>query len=222
MSATIALVGGDGAGKTTIARELESSGDPVAFHYIYMGQSVLSSDRALPTSRLARAAKERTEPAAGTVKKKKKKRSWFRTAASLANRIAEAAYRSVLVWRERRRGTVVITDRHFTFEAAVYAGEPQTGGARFDRFEAWAMRHLGTPDLVIFLDAPPEVLFSRKGETSVRRLTKRRAAMVAEGERMSNFVRVDADRPYDEVIADVRATIARFLDGRVPEGARRS
>jgi thymidylate kinase len=225
MTVTIALVGGDGAGKTTIAKELEASSDPVPFRYLYMGQSVLSSDSALPTSRLARAAKERTDDVPTTAaktegarKKTKKRRSRLRAAASLINRIAEASWRRILVWRTTRRGLAVITDRHFSFEAAVYAGEPGTGGPRFDRFEYRVMRRLGRPDLVIFLDATPEVLFARKGETSVRRLTKRRANMLAEGERLPNFVRIDADRPYDEVLGDVRATIAGFLRTRTAIG----
>jgi thymidylate kinase len=224
MSTVIALVGGDGAGKTTIARELEASGDPVACRYLYMGQSVTSSDRALPTSRLARAAKERAAaapaatdaaaPATPTPKPKtgkKKPRSKLRAAGSLANRIAEAAWRRLLIWRITRRGTVVVTDRHFSFEAAAYAGDRGTGGPAFDRFEYRVMGWLGRPDLVIMLDAPPEVLFARKGETSVRRLTKRRDNMLAEGERLTNFVRIDADRPYEAVLADVRGAIAAFL-----------
>ncbi|MEX0984120.1 MAG: hypothetical protein WD096_03615 [Actinomycetota bacterium] len=224
MTFTVALVGGDGAGKTTIAKELEASADPVACRYVYMGQSVLSSDRALPTSRLARAAKERTEPLPKTKTPgvAKKRRSRLRVAASLANRTTEAAWRRVLVWRATRQGFVVISDRHFLFEAATYAGEPGTGGDRFDRFEYWVMRRLGQPDLVIFLDASPEVMHARKGETSIRRLTRRRAAIIAQGERTPNFVRVDADRPYEDVLATVRVTIAGFASSRGHAGAARA
>ena len=155
---TVALVGGDGAGKTTVARDLEASGDPVACRYLYMGQSVLSSDRALPTSRLARVAKERTAPAEKPPKGSRKPRGWLRTALGLANRIAEATWRRVLIWRTTRSGLVVVCDRHFYWEAITYAGDPQTGGSRFDRFEIAVMRGLGEPDLVIFLDAPAEVI----------------------------------------------------------------
>ena len=66
------------------------------------------------------------------------------------------------------------------------------------------------------VDASPEVLFARKGETSVRRLTRRRANMLAEADRLTSLVRVDADRPYDEVLAQVRAAIARFLSSATP------
>ena len=211
---TVALVGGDGAGKTTVARDLEASGDPVACRYLYMGQSVLSSDRALPTSRLARVAKERTAPAEKPPKGSRKPRGWLRTALGLANRIAEATWRRVLIWRITRSGLVVVCDRHFYWEAITYAGDPQTGGPRFDRFEIAVMRGLGEPDLVIFLDAPAEVMFARKGETSVRRLGRRRDAIAAQGEKTRHLVRVDADRPYEAVLADVRSAIADFAAGR--------
>ena len=213
---TVALVGGDGAGKTTVARDLERSGDPVVCRYLYMGQSVLSSDRALPTSRLARAAKERSaepdqpKPPKGS----RKPRGKIRTALGLANRIAEATWRRILIWRTTRRGLVVVCDRHFYWEAVTYAGDPQTGGPRFDRFEIAVMRGLGEPDLVIFLDAPAEVMFARKGETSVRRLERRRAAIATQGERTRHFVRIDANRPYDEVLADARAAISAFAAAR--------
>lgn len=249
MSYTIALVGGDGAGKTTIARELEASGDPVPCRYLYMGQSVFSSDRALPTSRVARVIKRwvhaRTarSRAAGTGEPTQahdpkdpqaandplalknpqgpKVRNRVRIAASLANRIAEAAWRRFLVWRTTRRGLIVVSDRHFAFEVEVFAGEPKKGGPAFDRVELWAMRTLGRPDLILFLDASPEVMYARKGETSVRRLTMRRDAMIRVGAGMPNFVTIDADRPYEEVLRDVRSAIAAFIagPGRTPEGA---
>ena len=49
---TVALVGCDGAGKTTVARRLEGEIDrPI--RYLYMGVSADSSNRSLPTTRLA-------------------------------------------------------------------------------------------------------------------------------------------------------------------------
>jgi len=48
---TIALIGADGSGKTTIARMLLES-PPVKMKYLYMGLNTESSNYALPTSRL--------------------------------------------------------------------------------------------------------------------------------------------------------------------------
>src|SRR3954470_15017483 len=55
---SVALIGCDGAGKTTVARALEA--DPgLSVRYLYMGVSKDSIDRALPTTRLAHAIKRR-------------------------------------------------------------------------------------------------------------------------------------------------------------------
>ena len=47
----IAIIGADGAGKSTVARALEAS-LPFRTKYIYMGSNIESSNIALPTSRL--------------------------------------------------------------------------------------------------------------------------------------------------------------------------
>ena len=48
---SVALIGPDGAGKTTIARMLEER-SPLPLKYIYMGVNIAASNFALPTSRL--------------------------------------------------------------------------------------------------------------------------------------------------------------------------
>ena len=53
---TIALIGPDGAGKTTVARKLEDELRP-SVKYLYMGVSADSSNHMLPTTRLIRAVK---------------------------------------------------------------------------------------------------------------------------------------------------------------------
>ncbi|MGH3091699.1 MAG: hypothetical protein ACRDOG_05135, partial [Gaiellaceae bacterium] len=53
---TVALIGPDGAGKTTVARRLEGSLEgPVK--YLYMGVNPDASNHLLPTTRLAHALK---------------------------------------------------------------------------------------------------------------------------------------------------------------------
>jgi hypothetical protein len=56
---TVALIGGDGSGKTTIARKLEQS-DRIPAKRLYMGMSAQSSDIALPTTRLVLYVKRRS------------------------------------------------------------------------------------------------------------------------------------------------------------------
>src|SRR5690606_34602142 len=61
--ASVALIGPDGAGKTTLTRMLEQS-DVLPFRYLYMGIDIPASSLALPTSRLIERLKQRG-PAAG-------------------------------------------------------------------------------------------------------------------------------------------------------------
>jgi hypothetical protein len=54
---TVALIGPDGAGKTTVARRLEQTGLEVPVKYLYMGINADASNHLLPTTRLVRALK---------------------------------------------------------------------------------------------------------------------------------------------------------------------
>ena len=54
---TIALIGPDGAGKTTLAEKLQRN-LPFPIRYLYMGVSLESSNVTLPTSRLIAHVKE--------------------------------------------------------------------------------------------------------------------------------------------------------------------
>ena len=66
-----------------------------------------------------------------------------------------------------------------------------------------ASRWIPQPDLVIFLDASPEVLLSRKQEVSHEALEQARARYLEWVSRNSNCVRIDAERPLVAVVDDV-------------------
>jgi thymidylate kinase len=66
------------------------------------------------------------------------------------------------------------------------------------------------PDLVLFLDAPPEVLYARKGESTLEHLESRRNAIPEQGKKMDNFIVVDATQPLTKVFADVSQYILEF------------
>lgn len=66
------------------------------------------------------------------------------------------------------------------------------------------------PDLVIYLDAPAEVLFARKGEGTIALLEERRKAYLQMGTLLPHFVVVDASQPEDDVLRQVSDTILRF------------
>jgi thymidylate kinase len=66
------------------------------------------------------------------------------------------------------------------------------------------------PSLVIYLDAPAEVLFARKGEKSLEELESRRRAFLHQGTQVRNFVRVDGTQPLNNVCGEVCKLIAKY------------
>lgn len=227
--ATVALIGPDGAGKTTLTRMVAASG-VYPFRYMYMGVDAAASNVALPTTRLAAWLKRRvpqrdagpqtsgpdTRPPVAWRRYVRAARATLR----LANRIGEECYRQLISWMLEIRGYVVLYDRHFIFDFAeeIQAGQSNTLERRIHRR---FLRHVyPSPDLVIFLDAPGEVLFARKGESTVAELERRRQAFLRQGEKLSNFVRIDATRPLPDVYDEVLACIARLRPDRVTTVAR--
>jgi thymidylate kinase len=71
------------------------------------------------------------------------------------------------------------------------------------------------PDLIILLDAPPEVLQARKQEISFGESARQREAYRSLVGRMVNGLIVDAARPLDEVVCAVNDLILDYLSARV-------
>jgi thymidylate kinase len=200
----IALIGPDGAGKTTITRRLVDL-DTLPLRYLYMGINMEASNRILPTSRLIRHVRRH---AVGTYRQ-----SIFRAAARLCNRVAEEWYRQLVCWWWQLRGYTVICDRHFVLDFAPEIA-PKSGESLDRRVHRWLLRYCyPKPDLVLFLEAPGEVLYARKGELTVEELDRRNAAFLQVGRRMPNFVHIDATRPLDEVFGEVRNCVDDFCRG---------
>jgi thymidylate kinase len=129
----IALLGPDGAGKTTLARSLAGA-LPVHVRYVYSGLWQRKQRR----SRL----------------------EGVRGGPRLQRLLRVARIGMVTRWY-RRHGHLVVLDR--TPHEVQLRGSGLNG-----RLNTLAVRLLvPIPDLVILLDAPPEVLFARKGEHSV-------------------------------------------------------
>ncbi|MBX3011392.1 MAG: hypothetical protein KF832_07780 [Caldilineaceae bacterium] len=220
---TVALIGPDGAGKTTVGRQLEHR-LPLPVQYIYMGVSSDSSNVMLPTTRLAHLLKRATggkpdvagPPDPNRVKKKPKglvKRTLAegRAVLRLVNRLSEEWYRQGLTWSYQRRGQIVLFDRHFFSDYYAYdiAGEGQRDLTQ--RIHGFILkRFYPKPDLVIYLDAPAAVLYARKGEGTIEALERRRQDYLQLRQMVKHYAVVDAAQPQEKVVQDVVALIWDF------------
>ncbi len=229
---TVALIGGDGAGKTTVTRKLLAV-SPCPTKYLYMGMSTRSSNFALPTSKIAhwfklrRYKKSLRKPGAAVPEEVARfyeenrgpdTRGKFLATLRLFNRLAEEIYRLLIVWSYQSRGYMVLFDRHFLFDFAERPDRPpQIQNRLSERLHRWFLQKVyPKPDLTIFLDAPPEVLIQRKGEANVAYLSAKREAYFRQGMQTPNFVKIDATQSPQEVFAEVIFHINRTINAKYP------
>jgi thymidylate kinase len=219
---TITLIGLDGAGKTTIAKLLmESSARPMK--YLYMGTAIGSSNYALLTSRLLhylRKRRSRTLPFEDqqTLRPLEKRNTRGRIGAAfgLLHRLSEEWFRQLVSWIFQLRGFVLLYDRHFIFQCAPNDVVDQEHRRLSDRIHFWLLCHVyPRPQLVFFLDAPPEVLFERKPEATLEYLAVGRRTYLNLGKQIPNFIRIDATQPLDEVVVEIQTHIDRIHGNEV-------
>lgn len=218
---SVALVGGDGAGKSSIARELVSVSNGMA-RYVYMGMNPDSSNFSLPTTRIMFNIKKRKKKGGvdggpvslHTLDDRKVERGRLFLAARLINRVAEESVRQLISWGHQISGRTVIYDRHFLFD--YWPTSPSARLRVSDRMHLWFLRWVyPKPSVVIFLDAPSEVLLSRKEEVPADYLEKRRRAILDAARHVRRFETVDASRPFDQVFGTVTDIIEDVRPGLV-------
>ena len=225
---TVALIGPDGAGKTTIGRRLEKS-LPLPVRYLYMGVNAEASNALLPTTRVLRAIRRRRgappqggppDPRPTARERRGGVRDALREARSLlrlAHRLSEEWFRQALAWYHVSRGRVVLFDRHFFADYYAYdvSAKPRRSASR--RLHGFVLSRLyPRPDLAIYLDAPAEILLERKGEGTLESLERRRREYLELGKILQQFAIVDASRPLDMVTREVADLIAAFSERRRP------
>jgi thymidylate kinase len=176
---SVAILGPDGAGKTTLAHALAES-VPLPARQIYMGVW-----REYPWDRWLK---------------------WI-PGARLTVRMTRLATRSLQCRYYRRRGRLVLLDR-FTYDAALPSPDLDWRG----RITLAAVRLLSSdPDLVLVLDAPPEVMYARKGEQGVPVLARDRGCYLrlAAGNRAATVI--DATLPPARVRTHAHRALWRTL-----------
>lgn len=221
---TVALIGPDGAGKSTIGRKLQEV-SPLPMKYVYMGVNLESSNLVLPTTRLLleikRARGQRPDMTVprdtylqSSTRKNFRKRLTESTKSSLRmiNLVAEEWFRQVIVWYYTLRGYYVLFDRHFYFDYYDHdIANKDPKRPLSSRLHGFMLEKLyPKPDFVIFLDAPSEVLFARKPERTIEILESKRQEYVRLREVMKDFAIVDVSQPVDTVVSQVCDLIVSF------------
>ncbi|HYM81855.1 MAG TPA: hypothetical protein VEY91_10680 [Candidatus Limnocylindria bacterium] len=217
---TVALIGPDGAGKTTVGRKLERT-LTLPIKYIYMGINAEASNVMLPTTRLlhafkrsrgGRAAGGPPDPGARRPRPKGAARrllSDLRSVFGLTNRLAEEWYRQALAWFYLRQGKIVVFDRHFYsdyYAHDIAAGNGERSMSR--KVHGFMLKHLyPKPDYVILLDAPAEVLWARKQEGTPELLMRRRQEYLRLRELLDDIAIVDATQSEEVVVGEVARLI---------------
>jgi O-antigen/teichoic acid export membrane protein/thymidylate kinase len=192
---SVALLGPDGAGKSTLARAIESTYCLPA-RRVYMGlwQRGPEGDRGVsPMSGLAPAARPLT--------------AWWRYVVGVYH---------------RARGRLVVFDR-YTYDALVPPRGPLVWLKR--PYFWFLAHSCPAPDLILLLDAPGTLLHGRKGESDPELLEADRAHYRALVSRIANVLVLDASQPFEQLRSDavdriwrrqmeVRFRERRFLHAR--------
>jgi thymidylate kinase len=205
---TVALVGPDGTGKSTLAARL-SEELIIPNRILYMGVSFESSTQLLPASRLVRWVRGHRSTPHGNGEPSAVNRhgrlAGLRAVLRLSNLLAEEWYRQLLAFYHLRQGRLVIFDRHFAIDYR-YASAGRGPGRSSRRLHLAILRRLyPRPDLVIVLDAPIEVLAARRDDP-IEVLARKRAEYLRTAAR-EGFRVVATDQPLHAVVAEVRAAV---------------
>lgn len=215
----IAIVGGDGAGKTTVINELYARlGKIFSVEKMHMGKPAWSGTTLIIRGLLKIGTLLRLYPFEGDIYEESQKPHgypWFIRA------VCTARDRYLTYLRARRsssNGKLVLCDR-YSLPGFMEMDGPQCKGAlrtlsksnRFldslDRAETSAYQKIGSPDLLIVLRINPELAVTRKTDESAASVQARCSETWGlDWKKKQGFV-IDASQPKAEVLSQVKALI---------------
>ena len=193
---TVAVFGPDGAGKSAVV-------DSVAVR-LSGCTKVIETRHLRPQLRVRPMGKELVGPVVDPHARPAK--SVFASMLQLCVWIA--AYWLDRLFRRKRNSTLRVYDRYF-HDVLVDPRRYRYGGALW--FARLVSRLVPQPDLVVILDAPPEVLRSRKQEVAEEETIRQRLAYLQMAHFFPNTMVVDASLPLDEVVDRVQQGVIEFM-----------
>ncbi len=195
----VVLLGPDGAGKSSVIEALGLTLAP-AFSGSYCAGFAPSLRRLL-----GRPAKPTDQPHA--LPRRSYPVSMIRAGYWFIYNTLGQPYRHVAL----ARSTLILNDRHF-LDIFVDSVRYRYGGPRWVLSLVRALSP--SPDLVILLDAPPEVLQSRKQEVPFAETERQRNGYRALLKDLRNGHIVNAAQPFDRVINDATRVILDYMAKR--------
>lgn len=201
----VCFVGPDGAGKTTIAKQVARALQraPYPVRYLYCGKGGVAGGPEVSSgplklgAALIDLAKKLIKPRSGVMKT-----LW--TTCALLRCLPRELW---LYVRDIRpvlaRNGIVLADRYyFDLFANVWQELP-------DWLATGLLQRMPRPDLTVHLVNRPEIVFSRKAERSIEEIEKCMKRLRAVGSRMPNWREIPTDEPVEQVawsvIRDVMA-----------------
>ena len=195
-SLTVALLAPDGGGKTTLATELAKRFF-LPSRYIYMGTNIEASTVGLPTTRWIQSQSRRP------LNMRRLPLWLIARGLRFPNNLLEHWYRYAISYYHMARGRLILFDRYI-FDAP---GEARKKSLK-SRIRNWLLAAIAPkPDLVVFLDAPGEVLYARKGEHSPAILEQQRQHYLGLQTHLPQMVVIDATNNADQVRRSVTSLI---------------
>lgn len=116
------------------------------------------------------------------------------------------------IFPHKVRSTLILFDRYF-FDVIIDPKRLRYGGPRW--MPVFLTKCIPSPDLIIYLDAPPNVLRSRKQELPASEIERQRQAYLTLTQDLKNIYRIDASKSLPEVIDSVERIIVEFMQSRV-------